>query len=332
LRGFYSDGRREAKLRVDEVGGIRAVLICGPTASGKSALALDLAREFGGVIVNADSMQVYAELRIITNRPAPDEEAAAPHRLYGVRPMREPYSAALWLKDVAAVLAEAGREGGLPILVGGTGLYFKALTEGLSEIPEIPEKIRAYYRLAALTRPSGELYAELAGRDARTAAKLRPTEPQRIVRALEVLEATGRPLVEWQADKGPPLLPLGQCYAVAMSPGREDLYRRCDARFDAMLAGGAVEEARPVAALGLDPALPAMRAVGLPQLLRFVRGELPLEEAVSAAKTSTRNYAKRQATWIRSGFKSWNVHDTQLSERTKHEIRTLIKKDLTPRR
>ncbi len=314
---------------MDEAGKLRAVLICGPTASGKSALALELARAFGGVIVNADSMQVYAELRIITNRPAPEEEAAAPHWLYGTRPAREPYSAVLWLGDVKAALAEAEAQGQLPIIVGGTGLYFKALTEGLSEIPEIPPEIRARYRRAAEEGPVEALYGELARRDPVTAARLRPSDPQRIVRALEVIEATGRPLAEWQAAKEPPVLPLSQTYPIALTMDRQALYTRCDGRFEAMIENGAFGEARAIAALGLDPSLPAMRAVGLPPLLRFVRGEVPLEEAASAAKTATRNYAKRQLTWIKSNFQEWNTIEAQLSERTKRDLTIIIEKRLT---
>ncbi len=279
----------KAKLRMDEAGKLRAVLICGPTASGKSALALELARAFGGVIVNADSMQVYAELRVITNRPTRKEEAAAPHWLYGTRPAREPYSAAIWLAEVKAALADTEARGRLPIIVGGTGLYFKALTEGLSEIPEIPPEVRARYRQAAQDGPAEALHAELARRDPATAARLRPSDPQRIVRALEVIEATGRPLAGWHAAKEPPLLPRSQTYPIALTMDRQALYAGCDARFDAMIERGAIGEARAIASLGLDPSLPAMRAVGLPPLLGFVRGEVPLEEAASAAKTATRN-------------------------------------------
>jgi len=314
---------------MDEAGNIRAVLICGPTASGKSALALELAKEFGGAVINADSMQVYAGLRVITNRPTPEEEAAAPHRLYGFRPMSEPYSTALWLTDVKAALEEAEQQGWLPIIAGGTGLYFKALTEGLSDIPDIPPKIRAFFRLAAQSVPASELHAELARRDPLTAAQLNPGDPQRIVRALEVFEATGRPLAEWQRAKQPPLLPLRQAYPIAVTLDREELYRRCDSRFDAMIAAGAIDEARAIAALGLAPSLPAMRAVGLPPLLVYLRGEVTLEEAARAAKTSTRNYAKRQLTWIRSNFTLWNVLDAQLMERTKHEIDMFIRNCLT---
>ncbi len=316
---------------MDETGEKNAVLICGPTASGKSSLALELAAESGGVVINADSMQVYAGLRIITNRPTPEEEAAAPHRLYGFRSLSEPYSAALWLADVKEVLAEAGRQGWLPIIEGGTGLYLKALTEGLSDIPDISPEIRKRYRLAAQAEPAEVLYAELAQRDPATAARLRPGDSQRIVRALEVLEATGRPLADWQGQKQPPLLPLARTYPIALTPGREELYRRCDARFDAMLASGALEEAQAIASLGLDPALPAMRAVGLPPLLAHLRAEMSLDEAAAAAKTATRNYAKRQLTWIRGNFQSWIAIDAQVMERTKRESSSFSRNRLTRR-
>jgi len=309
-----------------------AVLICGPTASGKSALALELAQEFGGVIVNADSMQVYAELRIITNRPTRADEASAPHRLYGFRRAREPYSTALWLVDVRAALDEAGREGRLPIIVGGTGLYFKALTEGLSDIPDIPDEVRARYRLLAQTEPPQALHAELARRDPLTAARLRPTDPQRVVRALEVLEATGRPLAEWQATKQPPLLPLANAFPLTMNVDRAELYRRCDARFDAMVAEGAIEEAQAVGALGLDASLPAMRAVGLPPLIAYSRGEIAFEEAAERARTNTRNYAKRQITWINSNFETWKHYYEKEKERTKRDATIFLQKVLTSAR
>jgi tRNA dimethylallyltransferase len=317
---------------MDARDGMKAVLICGPTASGKSALALSLAKELGGAVINADSMQVYAELRIITNRPVPEEQAAAPHRLYGIRPAREPYSAALWLADVKRALDEAAGQGWLPVIVGGTGLYFKALTEGLSDIPEIPPEIRDRLRGAALAEPAEVLHAELARCDPATAARLRPSDTQRIVRALEVLEATGRPLAEWHGSKQPPLLPLAQTCPVTLTLGREELYRRCDARFDAMLEGGALEEARAIAALGLDASLPVMRAVGLPPLLAHLRGELSLDEAAAAAKTSTRNYAKRQLTWARGNFSAWTMHDAQDMERTKGDIFRFVQNRLTQRR
>ena len=317
---------------MDEAGDTKAVLICGPTASGKSALALELARELGGIVINADSMQVYAELRIITNRPTPAEEASAPHRLYGFRPAREPYSAALWLADVKAVLDGAKGRGLLPIIVGGTGLYFKALTEGLSEIPDIPDEIRARYRLLAQTEPPQWLHAELLRRDPLTAGRLRPTDPQRIVRALEVLEATGRPLAEWQATKQPPVLPLASAFPLIVTVERPELYRRCDTRFDRMIAEGAIEEARAIAALGLDPALPAMRAVGLPPLLAYAQGEIAFEEAAERAKTNTRNYAKRQISWINGNFTTWNRYCEKEKERTKRDATIFLQNVLTSAR
>ncbi len=309
-----------------------AVLICGPTASGKSAFALELGRELGGVVINADSMQVYADLRVITSRPTPADEAVAPHRLYGVRPAREPYSAALWLADMKAALDEAKGQGRAPIIVGGTGLYFKALTEGLSAIPDIPDEVRARYRLAAQSQSPEALYAELAARDPKTAARLRPTDPQRIVRALEVLETTGRPLIAWQATKQPAVLPLSRAFPLIVTVERPELYRRCDTRFDRMIAEGAIEEARAIEALGLDPALPAMRAVGLPPLLAYIRGEIDLAHAAERAKTSTRNYAKRQITWINSNFKTWKKYSAKETERTKRDATIFLQNILTSTR
>jgi len=308
---------------------LTAVLIIGATASGKSSLALAVAERFGGVVINADSMQVYAELRVVTNRPAPAEEARAPHRLYGFRPAREPYSTALWLADVARELAEAKAQGLLPVIVGGTGLYFKALTEGLSAIPEIPDEIRAAYRLRGQSESPEALHAELARRDAASAANIRPSDPQRIVRALEVLEATGRPLAEWQAQKGPPLLSVDEVLPVAIDMDRAAIYRRCDERFDQMIEAGAIEEARAIEALRLDPSLPAMRAVGLPPLLAHVHGEIALSEAAAQAKTATRNYAKRQLTWIRNNFISQDCNIAQQMQGTKSEINRFIRNSLT---
>jgi tRNA dimethylallyltransferase len=307
----------------------RAVLIAGPTASGKSGLALALAEEFDGIVVNADSMQVYRELSILTARPSLEEEARAPHRLYGFRSAAEPYSVALWLKDVGAVIAEAEAQGRLPIIVGGTGLYFMALLEGLSETASVPEDVRNYWRAEAQARPAPELHALLAERDPLTASKLRPSDSQRLVRALEVFDATGRGLADWQTEKKAGLLGEEEVLKFVLAPDREALYARCDARFEGMLAKGALEEAACIASLGLAADLPAMRAVGLRPLLAHLGGEIPLEQAVEEAKRDTRRYAKRQVTWSKSKMISWNAIDTKYMERTKSEISSLMSRALT---
>jgi tRNA dimethylallyltransferase len=287
-------------------------LIAGPTASGKSALAARRAAERGGIVVNADSMQVYRELRILTARPAEADEAAVPHRLYGFRPASEPYSVAEWLKDVAPLIA-AAREGGRPlVIVGGTGLYFKALLEGLSPVPAIPEDIRDWWRAeAAAATDSAALHGILRERDPAMAARLAPTDPQRIVRALEVLEATGRSLLDWQQVQGEALLSATEAELLFVSPPRETLYARCNARLDQMIDAGALEEVRHLATQGLDPELPAMRALGVRPLLAHLRGLLALDAAVEEAKTETRRYAKRQLTWARRNMIAWNCIKTQ---------------------
>ncbi len=276
-----------------------AVLIAGPTASGKSALALALAKMTGGVIINADSMQVYRDLRIITARPTPDEEAAVPHRLYGHVDAAVNFSAGSWVTDAAAALAEARAQNRLAIFTGGSGLYFKALTRGLSAVPPIPVGIRDNVR-ARLERDGVEaLHAELAQRDPVSAERLKPRDRTRIARALEVVEATGRSLTDWHREGLPPLLPPGRFSAVFLNPDRDALYARIDARFEAMLKAGALEEVAVLAARRLDPLLPAMKAHGVPALIRHLRGEIALEEAAGIGRADTRHYAKRQFTWFR---------------------------------
>jgi tRNA dimethylallyltransferase len=288
-----------------------ATLIAGPTASGKSALAMRLARERGGVIVNADSMQVYRELRILTARPSPEDEAVAEHRLYGFRPAREPYSVAAWLEDAAPLIA-AAREGGPPLIItGGTGLYFKALLKGLSPVPDIPEAVRGHWRAEAAVRDSAALHAILAGRDPAMAARLAPSDPQRIVRALEVLDATGRSLAEWREFAGEPLLKPGEAETIFVCPPREVLYERCDTRLDRMVETGALDEVRQLRAMGLAPSLPVMRALGVRPFLAHLGGLLDRDAALAAARTETRRYAKRQLTWARSNMMSWNWIFTQ---------------------
>ncbi|MBR0928766.1 tRNA (adenosine(37)-N6)-dimethylallyltransferase MiaA [Bradyrhizobium diazoefficiens] len=276
-----------------------AVLIAGPTASGKSALALELALATGGIVINADSMQVYRDLRIITARPTRDEEARAPHRLYGHVDAAVNFSAGAWVTDAAKSLDEARAEGRLPIFIGGTGLYFKALTAGLSVVPPIPAEVREDVR-ARLERNGAEaLHAELAARDPRAAERLNLRDRTRIARALEVIEATGRSLLDWHREGQPPLLPKDSFRAVFLAPERDALYARIDARFDAMLEAGALEEVERLAARQLDPLLPAMKAHGVPALIRHLRGELSLEQAATIGRGDTRHYAKRQFTWFR---------------------------------
>ena len=276
------------------------ILIAGPTASGKSALAVALAERLGGVVVNADSRQVYAGWRILTARPPEAETARVPHRLFGHVPLGTPYSVGAWLGEIAPLIS-----GARPVIVGGTGLYFAALTEGLAEIPEVPPGVRASAeaRLAKLGR---EAFArELAARDPETAAGLDLANPRRVQRAWEVLEATGRGLARWQAETPPPLLPRGGAAAFVLSPEPAALNARIDARFDAMLAEGALAEVEAVMARGLPEGAPGLEPVGAAELAAYLAGRMGREEAVARAKTATRQYAKRQRTWLRRRMAGW---------------------------
>ena len=277
----------------------KSVLIAGPTASGKSALAFELAERIGGVIVNTDSMQVYRDLRILTARPTAAEEAAVPHRLYGHVDAVINYSAGAWVADAAKVIEEARALSRVPIFVGGTGLYFKALTRGLSAVPAIAPDIRESIR-TRLERDGVEtLHAELARRDPLSAERVRPRDRTRIARALEVVEMTGRSLTDWHREGLPPLLPPGSFSALFLNPEREALYARIDARFDAMLKQGALDEVTRLAARNLDPLLPAVKAHGVPPLMRHLKGEITLADAAVIGRADTRHYAKRQFTWFR---------------------------------
>jgi tRNA dimethylallyltransferase len=277
----------------------KAVLIAGPTASGKSALALELAQRTQGVIINADAMQVYRDLRVITARPRPDEETLAPHRLYGQVDAAVNFSAGAWVADAAVVLAEARAQQRLPIFVGGSGLYFKALTRGLSAVPPIPKVVREGVRARLEIDGVEALHAELARRDPAAAERLKPRDRTRIARALEVVEATGRSLTDWHRDGLPPLLPPGTIFAVFLEPDRDRLYAGIDKRFAAMLQAGAPQEVAALAARQLDPLLPAMKAHGVPALIRHLKGEITLDEAAQIGCADTRHYAKRQFTWFR---------------------------------
>lgn len=278
---------------------MKAVLIAGPTASGKSALALDLAEAANGTVINTDSMQVYRDLRVLTARPTADEEARVPHRLYGHVDAAVNYSAGAWVNDAASVLAEVQASGRLPIFIGGTGLYFKALTRGLSNVPPVPEAVREAVRQRLEQHGPEALHEELGKRDPEAAQRLKPRDRVRIARALEVVEATGRPLADWHAHGLPPLLPPEGVVALFLAPDRKDVYQRIDRRFESMMERGALEEARALGRRELDPLLPAMKAHGVPALIRYLAGELSREEAIAIGQIDTRHYAKRQFTWFR---------------------------------
>lgn len=279
--------------------GRQAILIAGPTASGKSALALALARARNGVVINADSMQVYGDLRRLTARPSEAEEAQAPHRLYGQVDGAVNYSVGHYLADVEAVLDETWAAGRLPVLVGGTGLYFKAMLEGLSAIPPVPEAVRAAVRAQAEARGTAALHADLARRDPDGAARIAPGDRLRVLRGLEVLAATGRPLAAFQGTRRPGPLAGAACEKIFLVPDRAALRARIDARFLAMMEEGALDEVRALRERRLDPMLPVMRAHGVPGLIAFLDGALTREEAVARGQADTRRYAKRQVTWFR---------------------------------
>jgi tRNA dimethylallyltransferase len=274
------------------------VLIAGPTASGKSDLAMRIAETGGGVIVNADALQVYDGWRILTARPSEGDAARVPHRLYGHVPFEAEYSVGNWLRAVAPLLDTGVR----PIFVGGTGLYFRALTEGLAEIPPTPPGIRA----AAEALEPAELLADLDREDPVIAARIDRANPARLRRAWEVLRATGRPLSSWQDETGPPLLALADSYPILLDAERDWLAARIAARFDAMLAGGVLEEARANLSRW-DAAGGARKAIGAPELIAHLRGETTLAEARDAAITASRQYAKRQRTWFRARMQGWNA-------------------------
>ena len=284
----------------------KAILIAGPTASGKSAAALLLAERLRGTVINADSMQVYRELRILTARPAAADLARSPHRLYGTIPAAEACSVGRWLEAAAGAIGEAEGEGRVPVLTGGTGLYFKALVEGLAPVPDIPPEIRKYWRDLAATMGAENLHRELAVRDPPMAARLNPTDKQRLVRALEVIDATSVSLAEWQGAGAAPELSPESVLRLVIAPEREALYAAIDARFDGMIESGAIEEVRTLLALGLDPGLPAMRAHGVREFANYLSGQTGRAEAIAKAKTETRRYAKRQMTWLRRFMGDWD--------------------------
>ncbi len=283
-----------------------AILITGPTASGKSALALKLAREHGGVVVNADSMQVYDTLRLLTARPSEEEMQGVPHLLYGHVPAGAAYSTGAWLRDVRALLPRLREEGKLPVFVGGTGLYFKALTGGLSEMPAVEDAVRQRWRARLAEEGAEALHRLLSQRDPAAARQLTPQDGQRIVRALEIFEAAGRSITDFQNRTGPVIVDPARAAKYVVLPERKLLHARIDRRFDLMLEGGAVAEVEALLAQGLPPDMPVMKAIGVSQIAALLQGEMDMETVRATGAAATRQYAKRQMTWFRNQMdESW---------------------------
>lgn len=311
----------------------KVIFLGGPTASGKSALALALAEQANGVVINADSMQVYDALRIITARPSAADEARAPHVLYGYRPAAPACSAADWAADARRAVESTWEAGQLPIVTGGTGLYFRTLISGISPIPDIPAAIRANIRARMAEEGPDALHRDLAGLDPASAARLEPGDSQRIARALEVQAATGRTLSDWQRepnvgglDRTADFDPL----SLVLTPPRPLLYDRCDLRLRLMMSedpasGGGLAEIRALMERDLDPALPVMKALGVPEFMAYLRGELDFETALSLGQTATRQYAKRQMTWFRNQFPDWVSGDAQFLESFLSNIYSFIR-------
>tara|TARA_R110000824_G_scaffold390760_17_gene587965 strand:+ start:2329 stop:3288 length:960 start_codon:yes stop_codon:yes gene_type:complete len=300
----------------------RAILIAGPTASGKSALGLAVAQRYGGEIVNADSMQVYRALRVLTARPSAGDEQVVPHHLYGVLEGDEACSAGKWSRMALEIIRGIEARGRVPVILGGTGLYFRALTEGLSPIPPVPDDVRQAVR-AEVAEAGDNAHALLVEADPDLAAVIRPTDKQRIARGIEVARGTPKPLSQWHKEPPNPLL-TGNLAKIVLAPDRDWLRARCDKRFELMLEQGALDEVRALAGEGLDASLPLMKALGLRPLADYVSGKIELSEAIAKGQAETRAYAKRQETWFRTQMIAWNRFSAQDSERLKAEIFSFI--------
>ncbi|HIF10271.1 MAG TPA: tRNA (adenosine(37)-N6)-dimethylallyltransferase MiaA [Sneathiellales bacterium] len=304
-----------------------AILLAGPTGSGKSALALEMAEACDGEIINADSMQVYSDLRVLTARPELQDEARAPHHLYGVLDCDQRCSVGRWIDLAADALDQVRAAGKLPIFVGGTGLYLRALTDGLAPVPEIPPEVKEASDTLAERLTSDEFHRQLAARDPEMAARLAPSDQQRIKRAWQVIEATGMSLAVWQAkDPSAPLIPETDTLRLVIDLPRQILHDRCNVRFDKMIKEGALEEVRALMARSLDPALPAMKALGVPELASYLAGDQTFEAAVEAAKAATRRYVKRQSTWFRHQMLGWQMVFAQDSKSISNKIISIIRK------
>ena len=299
------------------------VMIAGPTAAGKSGLAMALAEYLGGVVINADSMQLYRDLRILTARPEADDEARVPHQLYGVVDGAERASVARWLALAGEAVAAARQDGRIPIIIGGTGMYLKAALDGIAAIPEVGQVILDNC-MATLSSQGGAAFrAALAKEDPVTAARLFDGDSQRLVRAMGVVRATGRPISEWQQDPHQGAL-VGQAVTIAVTPSREAVYEAIDARFAMMMDSGAVEEVAALAARGLDPVLPVMKAIGVREIMALQQGQLDRARAIELASRDSRHYAKRQFTWLRNNYNAQYVIESKFSERNLAEIFSIL--------
>lgn len=309
----------------------KPILIAGATASGKSSLAMALAEEFDGVIVNADSCQVYKELSILSARPSKEDMERVLHRLYGHVSGAEVYSTGAWLEDVSSVLSELKEQGKRPIFVGGTGLYYKALLEGLSQVPTIDEEIRQFWRDEALRLGAPALHKILREKDPLMAKELKQGDTQRIIRALEVIDGTGQSLKLWQETNSEPLLSFDDVHGFALTWDRAVLYERIDRRFEEMVAvegnKSGLGEVKALLEHGFDESLPIMRALGVPELSSYLRGDMELDQAVALAQQQTRRYAKRQLTWLRRNMIAWNSVNAQYMKRLLPEIFSKIHED-----